>query len=213
MRAIITQRQINDKYGIPCDMLESLYVNYFQEIGIDVYPISNFVNLNIHFLDGVDLLILTGGGDVPQNYYDKEYEVTPQAKRDALEAFLLQEAINRNIKVLGICRGMQFINGFLGGKISKLDKLSIKRKIGENHKVIYEDKELIVNNFHNDGIYKNNLATSLKVLAEDKENNVIEAYFGKNILGLQWHPERFGDNNLEKEQTKEIINRFLQGEI
>ena len=212
MRALITQRQVTDKYGVPCDMLESLYPLYFRELDTDVVPVSNFVLPDDDALDGVDFLILTGGGDVPHRFYYGNGTPDQQPQRDIVEERLFRTAMEKNVKVLGICRGMQFINGISGGKVSTLNALSVARPVGKNHTVLMRGEEFTVNNFHNDGVYRKDLAENLEILAEDRENDVVEAFVARNILGLQWHPERFGDDSPAKERTKRIIIGFLKGE-
>jgi len=62
-------------------------------------------------------LLLTGGGDVdPALYGEIASPETdpPDPERDAVEAALIDEALARDLPLLGICRGMQLLNVHLG---------------------------------------------------------------------------------------------------
>ena len=72
-------------------------------------------------LNRIDGLLVTGGEDIDPSYYDRE--VDPEAgvevnpARDALELPLLQAAMERDMPVLGLCRGMQALNVVSGGSL------------------------------------------------------------------------------------------------
>lgn len=71
-------------------------------------------------LDGLDGLILTGGKDVDPARYGQTPQPTtdePDRVRDAWEFALLDEALRRDVPVLGICRGAQILNVALGGTL------------------------------------------------------------------------------------------------
>ncbi len=71
-------------------------------------------------VDGLDGLIVTGGGDVaPERYGAERHEKTDplNAMRDAWEDALLAAAIEREVPFLGICRGLQVLNINRGGTL------------------------------------------------------------------------------------------------
>lgn len=106
---------------------------------------------------------------------------------------------------------MQYINALWGGKISRLDHLTVERPIRVDHLVEVAGEEWLVNQYHNDGIFFRDLARGLEPLAVDRENGVVEAFSvtGEQILALQWHPERpFADKRTE-ERTADMIRGFL----
>jgi putative glutamine amidotransferase len=70
----------------------------------------------------LDALILTGGGDLDPALYggDPELEThTASAERDAFEAALARGALERDLPVLGICRGMELLNVVCGGTLEQ----------------------------------------------------------------------------------------------
>jgi putative glutamine amidotransferase len=71
-------------------------------------------------LDGLDGLIITGGGDIEATRYGAEpHEKAdpPNRERDAFEDALLAAAIDRELPFLGICRGLQMLNVVRGGTL------------------------------------------------------------------------------------------------
>lgn len=206
MRGLITQRQIVDQYGVECDALESSYIKYFSSIGIDPFVISNFQKASLY---NSDILILTGGGSVKSECFNTPHNDYVQEKRDLLEKELFELAIKNNTPILAVCRGFQYINGILGGKVSKLTDLNQERPIREDHEVQLKTGVISINNFHNDGIFEKDLAKGLFVVAKDTQNEIVEAFYSRDlkILGIQWHPEReFKDKKSEQITTNLILN-------
>lgn len=215
MIALISQREQEDSYGKSIDVMESDYIRFYEELGIMVYPISNFTRNAASYFETmkVDMVILTGGGSVPNEYYKSGVNEYQQENRNIVETVLLEEAMKREIPILGICRGMQFINGYFGGKIEKLSNLSVPRPNGKEHPVYSEvlQKNIMVNSFHNDGIRLDGLAQDMKPFAVDIDNGVVEAFYAeeKKILALQWHPERNFEHHNSKEQSRKIVMEFI----
>lgn len=212
MRALITQREAADRYGELTDVLEARYVSYFTEMGVEVYPVSNFLSHPERLLPDADGLILTGGGDLPARFYREQRAEGRQSHRDEAERRLIKRFRESGKPVLAICRGMQYINALWGGTISRLDNLNVERPVRVDHPVEVAGEEWLVNQYHNDGIFLEDLAKGLEPLALDRENGVVEAFTipGERILALQWHPERpFADRRTE-ERTAEMIRIFLE---
>lgn len=67
-----------------------------------------------------DGFLFTGGHDVsPELYNEKPLDgsVSSCVKRDKMELYILKKAIQLDKPILGICRGIQFINAALGGTL------------------------------------------------------------------------------------------------
>lgn len=211
MRALITQREAANTHGELTDILESRYVTYFAQMGVEVYPVSNFLPHPEALLPDADVLILTGGGSIPSAFYREQRPEGSQPHRDETERRLVARFQDAGKPVLAICRGMQYINALWGGKISRLDHLTVERPIRVDHPVEVGGEEWLVNQYHDDGIFLDDLAGGLQPLAIDRENGVVEAFRGarERILALQWHPERpFADKHTE-ERTTDMIRTFL----
>lgn len=163
-------------------------------------------------LDLADGLLLTGGEDVEPSRYGQEPHpklgrVTPE--RDELELFVLERALERNLPVLAICRGMQVLNVGLGGTLYQ--DLIAQRAGGVIHEQaapasqrwhgarvdpgsrlheIFGADALTINSFHHQGIDR--LAPGLRasVWADDGLIEAVEAEGYPWVFGVQWHPER-----------------------
>jgi putative glutamine amidotransferase len=215
LKALITQKEQLDSHGILSDNFESSYYIYFEQLGLDLFVLSNFVvNLDrILDLYSFDLIILTGGGSIPNVFYNYEHNDFLQSNRDSLEWKLMEYSFKKNIPIISICRGMQYINAFLGGKISNLNKLKKNRPIGIEHEITLADgTQILVNNYHNDGIFKRDLAEGLKILGLDEENGVIEAIYSVKLkwIGFQFHPERIMRDERSKNKCRDLIHEFIR---
>ena len=84
-------------------------------------PVDN-VDVIVNTLNNIDALILTGGADLNPLWAGEEpsprlHGVNPE--RDLPELLITQLAYNRQIPILGICRGMQTMAIALGGKVAQ----------------------------------------------------------------------------------------------
>lgn len=73
-------------------------------------------------LGAIDGLVLSGGADVDPARYGAEPDPRTQAPRhdrDAWEIALVSEALERDLPVLAICRGVQVLNVALGGTLTQ----------------------------------------------------------------------------------------------
>jgi putative glutamine amidotransferase len=123
-------------------------------------------------------------------------------ERTESEMIVLEEAINRNIPVLGICGGMQLINVFFGGSLyqdinSQLPK-ALNHENGSEHEISIEDDTILKRIIHAERFAaKSHHHQSVKVLGKGLRVNakssdgIIEGIEAPRsfILGIQWHPE------------------------
>lgn len=125
-----------------------------------------------------DVIILCGGNDM-SDFVTWRNNNDPQ--RDRFEANLIDQAIDKNIPVVGICRGSHFINKHMGGTLRLLET--------PYDNVQVELPGLSVTCHHTIAI--DQLAPGFEVLLQDSLG-VIELAVNKNkcMLGVGWHPER-----------------------
>jgi putative glutamine amidotransferase len=163
-------------------------------------------------LDGVDGLILTGGEDVDPAWYNADRSPLlnpPSRERDLFELALFASARQREIPILGICRGIQLINVALGGTLyqdlpserpGSVDHNGAATRTERTHAVrlvpesvaaeVLGATSIRVNSFHHQGI--RDLAPGLIATgwSEDELIEVVETERGQPwILAVQWHPE------------------------
>lgn len=128
-----------------------------------------------------DLLILSGGNDIGQ-----------APERDATEHALLEYATTAKVPVLGVCRGLQMLQHFLGGALTKVDGHVACAHMLHSVKVDAESPaELLVNSYHTSGIAADNLAARLQALYRHADGSIEAAqHTSLPWLGIMWHPER-----------------------
>jgi putative glutamine amidotransferase len=163
-------------------------------------------------LDLIDGLILAGGSDIdPSNYGAEPHPETKDTvpERDAVELALTRRAVERDLPVLGICRGMQMINVALGGTLRQHLPEDVghedHRRVpgsfdGADHDVRMKAGSLAARatgeelhgtkSHHHQGV--DALGTGLVVTGESVLDDLPEAVEDPEhrfLLGVQWHPE------------------------
>lgn len=166
-------------------------------IAVGIEPVENVATL-----EGVDGLCLAGGADVdPALYGQARLPVTelPDADRDRLESAMLRDALDRDLPVLAICRGLQLLNAALGGTLKQHIEGHNHRKLRDAHEIriapgsrlerILGTSAYVVNSRHHQAAGE--IAPGL-LLAATAPDGVVEALEvpGKRFaLAVQWHPE------------------------
>ena len=172
----------------------------------------------VNTLGRIDGLLLTGGGDFNPLWQGEE--PSPRlhafnAERDEAELLLIRLAANRQIPMLGICRGIQALATALGGKVIQDDrernpnviKHSQEGRRGEpSHSVqiekdstlynIYGAPKLFVNSDHHQSVGDPGKRFRVVARAADGVVEAMESVDFKQILGVQWHPEWLGEEGL-----------------
>jgi putative glutamine amidotransferase len=163
-------------------------------------------------LDGVDGLVLTGGEDIDPSWYGEAPSPQldpPSQERDLFELALFAIARQRELPVLGICRGIQLINVALGGTL--FQDLPTERRGGVKHRTdaardsrthririqpgsraaeALDRTTLSVNSSHHQAI--KDLAPGLIATGwtDDDLIEAVETPAGSPwLLAVQWHPE------------------------
>lgn len=157
----------------------------------------------------VDGLVVAGGPDIDPAMYGKEpceYGAVAHQEQDKSEADLIRCAVENDIPLLGICRGMQLMCIIHGGKLHQhLPKTPGFENHGgwdgeeTQHGVVMVEgsglhkimgSEATANSTHHQGVSD---PGSLTVTAHSSHDGLIEGVERsdkKFCLGVQWHPER-----------------------
>lgn len=158
-----------------------------------------------------DGFLFTGGHDVsPEVYHKEPLEglVSCCKKRDAMEEIVLRDAVQSGKPVLGICRGIQFINAALGGTLYQDIPTQHPSAVEHHQQPPYhmpshevavvkgsplykylKTENLPVNSCHHQAIKE--LAPGLEVMAVAPDGLVEAVHMpGHRFLwSVQWHPE------------------------
>lgn len=181
-------------------------------------------NALVGTLKHIDALLLTGGADIDPRYMKEEpdyallHAVNP--KRDEQELLLVLLAVDMNIPILGICRGMQVLVAALGGTVYQdiysamgdgllnHDQEPVERHVATHDVRIVENTllskifcntSLRVNTFHHQAVCRIPNGFMVTALSADGVIEGMEAVDGRSIIGVQWHPESFimgGDRSM-----------------
>ncbi len=197
---------------------------------IELVKLSSLLK-NEEKVRSLDGLILTGGGDVHPSLYGKpeaiEHVEEVNEQRDAFELKVIEEALDAEIPILGICRGMQIMNVFLGGSlIVDLPMAGYRSHVIRDGVDFRHPLELLpdsllesiagpgphkVNSVHHQAV--DEPGKGLKVVARS-DDGVIEAleWVLKDrmpfLLLVQWHPERMAD--FDNPCSGRIAEHFLK---
>jgi putative glutamine amidotransferase len=161
-------------------------------------------------LERVDALLLAGGADLDPASYGAEPH--PETKgtwpeRDRFELALTRAALERDMPVLGICRGMQLLNVALGGtlvqhlpEVAGTDSHRTTAGTFSEHRVRLDPESLacsaagvegfVVWSHHHQGLDR--IGEGLKVSGWSLDDDLVEAIElpdRRFALGVIWHPE------------------------
>jgi len=166
-------------------------------------------------LERIDALLLSGGGDINPLFCGEE--PVPQlgginAERDLPELLITRLAFNRQLPILGICRGIQTMAVALDGKVAQHISTAIKHSQdadrGEaTHSVGIDEgsvlakiyggaTSLYVNSFHHQAVSDPGRHFRAVAHAADGLIEAIESTEYKSMIGVQWHPECLADDGL-----------------
>ena len=215
MRVGITLRTVQASgYDEPRDALSHDWVRYSEKMGWTPVMIPNALEDLGRWLEAagpIDAFVLSNGNnvDIPGRSTEDRSPL-----RDRTESLILGYALQHQKKVLGVCRGFQFINVYFDGKVDRVDP---KKHVATEHVVRLDRSlggrgwgdELLVNSFHQYGMPHDGCASCLSVLATSDEERYVEmvGHKSKSILGILWHPERA---HRASSVTDDIIETFFR---
>ena len=165
---------------------------------------GDYINEVVETFDG---FLFCGGTDIDPSYYGEEINGAKNicSARDVFEKALFDAAYKTGKPILGICRGMQVINVFLGGSLYQHIEGHVQStpRSERTHSVKLEkssqlfdligEEKIEVNTFHHQLVKQ--LAEGLAIDAMTDEG-YIEAYHHTAypfMLCVQWHPEAYYD--------------------
>lgn len=214
-RIAVTSRIVDTKdYHEIRDAVSHDLIDYLVSLNAKPLIIPNNVAIAEEYLKESKLLVLSGGNNVSDSLSLSDKDYSSSLIRDSVEKILVKNAIKERIPIIGICRGMQFLNCYFGGTLEKLTSPHIHDS-GE-HKIYFSGDSsiftkfdsLTVNSYHNFVIKK--LGKNLKSLAksDDRHTEAFEHSIHP-IFGLMWHPERKASTPNFDIFNKNLIKKIL----
>ena len=147
-----------------------------------------------------DLLLLPGGGDVHPRFYGRALggAVDIDEARDERELALVDEFLREGKPIVGICRGLQFLNVSFGGtlrqhieghdQVHNRDRLHVVHAAPGLLRTLYGAR-FTVNSAHHQDV--ETLGDGLQILACAPDGTVEAiAHKALPVFAVQWHPER-----------------------
>ena len=210
---------ITGNYG---DLTSKLAEGYYKSVvkagGVPVIipPVAD-TDVIINTLEKIDALILSGGGDYDPRYANEEPDPKLgeiNEERDLPELFITRLAYNRQIPMLGICRGIQTLAMALDGKVKQditdiatINHSQTEERSVATHPVLLEKDSILsqlypevtdhsplrVNSFHHQAVCDCGKRFRVTAKSEDGIIEAMESTEFKAIMGVQWHPECLAD--------------------
>jgi len=163
-------------------------------------------------LDGIEGLLFTGGEDLHPAWYGAEpspHLHPPSRERDLFELALLAAARQRELPILGICRGIQLINVALGGTLyqdlpterpgsvhhepgsaREARSHSVRLEPGSRAAAALGGTDVSVNSIHHQAVDRLGSGLVASGWSGDGLVEAVESPAGAPwLLGVQWHPE------------------------
>ena len=205
---------------LSCKLAQGYYKSVVAAGGVPlVIPPVADKHVILNTLDRIAGLILSGGGDYDPHWAGEEPSPllgTINAERDLPELLITRLAYNRQLPILGICRGIQTLATAFGGHVAQdiSEVNGWKQEVSIKHSqeapreeathtvtiekdslisVAYQATEIKVNSFHHQAV--DNPGDKFRAVATSPDG-IIEAMESseyKSVIGVQWHPECLAD--------------------
>jgi putative glutamine amidotransferase len=171
-------------------------------------------------LESLDGILFSGGGDIdPANWGAEPHPATEiDPARDTAELMLMKAALDADLPILGVCRGMQVMAVASGGSLHQhlpdvigherhraaagTDPLAADASAYGRHDVVLKPgsgafallgPRLTVNSFHHQAVDDPGTFTAVGWCPDDRVMEIMEDPARSFALGVQWHPERMAD--------------------
>ncbi|MCW5893781.1 MAG: gamma-glutamyl-gamma-aminobutyrate hydrolase family protein [bacterium] len=149
----------------------------------------------------LDAYLLSGGNDL-----------ATEPVRDRTETCLLEDACARGVPVIGVCRGLQVVQHWLGGPLTAC---AGDGHLARTHAVTITDgapygrpsgARLEVNSYHRFAVAQGTAADGLREFAV-ADDGIVEGVYHRDapIVALQWHPER----GAVRDADRRLVRRWL----
>jgi gamma-glutamyl-gamma-aminobutyrate hydrolase PuuD len=160
----------------------------------------------------LDALVLVGGGDIdPERYHQSPNPATAgvDPERDASELALLGAALEEDLPVLAVCRGMQLLNVALGGTLLQHVPDVVGHDGHQPARGCFADVEVVteagsavakilgeratIRCSHHQAIDRVGEGLVVSARSADGLIEALELPTARFVVGVQWHPEEVGD--------------------
>ena len=201
-------------WDVPAVVLPFRYVERVEAAGATAVVLPPAATSDAEVLDRLDAVVFAGGADLDPALYDQpahERTTGLRPERDAAEVPLMRAALDRDLPLLGICRGMQVLSVVSGGTLQQhlpdvvgheghrpqpgvYGRHGVRLAPGSlAHRLLGD--EVSVPSYHHQGLAS---AGSLTVTgwADDESPEVVEDPTRRFALGVLWHPEAGDDLRL-----------------
>jgi putative glutamine amidotransferase len=187
-----------------------------------VLPYTTDPNLIKEYSDMFDGFIFCGGVDIDPKYYGQDKALETKnicSARDEFEYAMFKQVYPTGKPILGICRGEQAINVFLGGTLhqhieghKQTEARSVREqftKLTENgflHQTI-GSVEILTNSFHHQAVDALGRGLVCEARSSDGFIEAIRSTEHNFCLGVQWHPENY---HYTDETSLKIFRVFIK---
>lgn len=172
----------------------------------------------------ISLLVFTGGSDVSPALYDQEASIgtTTSPRRDIFEGISYVKGRSLNLRMVGICRGAQFLNVMAGGKlVQHLDNHTSSHKIrtieneefevsSTHHQMMLPPEDHLLVSWCDKKRSKSYFGDNNKKILPEPEYETEVVYFPKiRGIGMQYHPEIMDSTSRGFKFASEVLNKYL----
>ena len=197
-----------------------------------ILPVTQEPDMIARYLGVADGLLLSGGVDVDPAHYGQ----TPHPQlgdvdldRDATELPLIRAALDQDMPIFAICRGIQTLNVALGGTLyqdlpserpSDIGHAQNERKIPRaqaTHGIVIEPHtrlaeivgagEMQVNSFHHQALRDVAAPLVVTALAPDGVIEAVESRAHRYVVGVQFHPE---ETAISDDKSQRLFDSFAR---
>jgi putative glutamine amidotransferase len=200
-------------WELPSALVPLMYVESVERAGGRALVVPPSEQGLDEILDALDGVVFSGGIDLdPGMYGAVPHDATdePQRHRDAGEMALLRAALERDMPVLAICRGVQLLNVLRGGDLVQHlpdevghDEHKETAGIFSEHSVVVEEgsrlgevvgDRVVVKSHHHQGLGRVGEGLTPTARAQDGTLEGLEDPSKRFAVGVLWHPEADDDD-------------------